>query len=313
MSDGIASGDKDHQIVSPFAGNSRVAQRGIQVNERNAAVPVGRFAKVRGGALDFHYHEFGARSAGRPTLLFLHGSGPGASGYSNFRHNWPEMVEAGYHALVVDYIGFGFSSKPKDFAYTNKTQVSILDEFLVQQGVDSIVPIGNSLGGYLSLQYALTYPDKVAKLILMAPGGVEDVSLWVPNSPGLRAMGAAINSGKPFDRESFRALLKLIVKDEAHLTDQVIDERLPIAQAQPKEVWSTQEFTPISQLLGQIQVPVLGFWGYHDQFVPARHAFLMQERIPDCRVIVSNRAGHWFMIEEPELFNEACLRFLAER
>lgn len=280
---------------------------------RETAIPLGQFAKVHGGQLNFHYHEFGSASPDRPSLLFLHGSGPGASGYSNFRHNWPCMVDAGYHALVVDYMGFGYSDKPEDFAYTNPVQVAILNEFLEQKGVTRIVPIGNSLGGYLSLQYALTYPDKVAKLILMAPGGVEEVSLWIGDSPGLKAMAAAVNSETPFDRDNFRALLKLIVKDEAHLTDEVIDERLPIAQAQPKEVWSTQQFTPISHRLGEIKVPVLGFWGFHDSFLPVRHAMIMQSQIPDCRMILSNRAGHWFMIEEPDLFNDACLRFLAEQ
>jgi len=276
------------------------------------AFPVGHFTKVHGGTLNLHYHEFGQPSPDKPSLLFMHGSGPGASGYSNFRHNWPTMVDAGYHALVVDYMGFGLSDKPADFAYTNPVQVGILNEFLETKGVSKVVPIGNSLGGYLSMQLALTHPDKVVKLILMAPGGVEDVALWIRDSVGLTAMAAAVAGGVPFDRQNFRELLKLIVKDERHLTDRVIDERLPIAQAQPKEVWTTQEFTPISHRLGELKLPVLGFWGYHDQFLPVRHAMIMQEQIADCRMILSNRAGHWFMIEEPDLFNAACLQFLEE-
>jgi 4,5:9,10-diseco-3-hydroxy-5,9,17-trioxoandrosta-1(10),2-diene-4-oate hydrolase len=273
--------------------------------------PIGKFAMVHGGRLRLHYHEAGAPSAGKPTLLYLHGSGPGASGYSNFRRNFPSMVQAGYHILAVDYIGYGHSDMPRDFQYSNANQVAILHEFLAQKGIGQIVPIGNSLGGFFALEYTLRFPNEVSKLICMAPGGIEDVSRWIAESPGMTAMGVAVRKGN-FDRVNFRELLKLIVKDEAHLTDEVIAERLPIARKQPLEIFTTVKYSPIWDRLGEIRVPVLGFWGYHDQFLPVRHALLMQKILPDCRMVLSNRAGHWFMIEEAELFNSTCLQFLRE-
>ena len=137
---------------------------------------------------------------------------------------------------------------------------------------------------------------------------------WRRRTPRDRRLGIgnAVRKGN-FNAENFRELLKLIVKDEAHLTSEVIAERLPIAQKQPLEVFTTIAYTPIWDRLGDIKVPVLGFWGYYDQFLPIRHGLIMQEQIPDCRMILSNRAGHWFMIEETELFNSACLQFLSER
>ncbi len=275
------------------------------------AFPVGKFAPVGNGRFKLHYHEAGERSAGKPTLLFLHGSGPGASGYSNFRRNYVPMAAAGYHILAVDYLGYGHSDKPADFLYTNTNQVALLDEFLVGLGIEQVIPIGNSLGGFFALEYTLHHPHKVPKLICMAPGGIEDPAKWIGGSAGMQAMGAAVRKGN-FDAQNFRELLRLIVHDEAHLTDEVIWERLPIAQQQPVEVFSTISYSPIWDRLGEIKIPVLGFWGFHDQFLPVRHAMIMQEKIADCRVIISNRAGHWFMIEETEFFNEACLQFLAE-
>jgi 4,5:9,10-diseco-3-hydroxy-5,9,17-trioxoandrosta-1(10),2-diene-4-oate hydrolase len=274
------------------------------------AFPIGQFATVYGG-MKLHYHEAGARSASKPSVLFLHGSGPGASGYSNYRGNYPAFVDAGYHILAVDYIGYGHSDKPTDFQYSNANQIAILDEFLTQKGIDRVIPVGNSLGGFFALQYALTYPKKVPRLICMAPGGIEDVTKWVADSPGMTAMGAAVRR-RNFDTDSLTALLRLIVKDPRHLTARVVSERLPIAQQQPLEVYSTMAYTPVWNSLSEIKVPVLGFWGTHDQFLPVRHATIMYEKIPDCRVILSNRAGHWFMIEEQELFNSACLQFLSE-
>lgn len=275
------------------------------------ALPVGQYAQVFNGSLKLHFHEHGKPSKVRPSLLFLHGSGPGASGYSNFRHNYPFLHDAGYHVLVVDYIGFGYSDKPTDFEYSGTNQVSILHELLVQRGVEQVVPIGNSLGGYYGLQFALTHPAMVPRLICMAPGGVEDTGMWVPTSPGLKAMSQAVAKGN-FDAQSFRELLKLLVHDETILTEQVIAERLPIAQAQPREVYTRAVHDPIWKIIGELQMPVLAFWGYHDQFIPVSHALLMQEKIADCRVVISNRAGHWFMIEEPRMFNQLCLDFLCE-
>lgn len=273
------------------------------------AFPVGKFATVWNGSYRLHYHELGQPND-KPTLLFLHGSGPGASGYSNFRNNFPVMADVGYHVVVVDYLGYGHSDKPRDFSYSTENQVAMLHELMQQLGVRQLVPIGNSLGGFYGHAYALEHPGSVPKIISMAPGGVHEESTR-PSSPGLQAMVAAVGA-QNFTADNFRELLKLIVKDERHLTDQVIAERLPIAQSQPIEVYSKAIHRPVWERLHELKMPVLAFWGFHDQFLSVSHAFIMQEKIDNCRVIISNQAGHWFMIEEARLFNEACLSFLAE-
>lgn len=274
-------------------------------------IPVHKYVSVANGRYRLHYHERGEQRADRPTLLFLHGSGPGASGYSNFRRNYEVMAQAGYHCIAVDYLGYGHSDKPAEFEYANTNQVILLEQMLDVLGIDQLVPIGNSLGGFIGFEYTLRNPARVPKLIGMAPGGVEDPALWIADSVGMQTMAAAVRK-QDFNAENFRELLKLIVHDPVHLTDDVINERLPIAQSQPLEVFTTVRYSPLWGRLGEIACPVLGFWGYHDQFLPVSHAMTMQAVIPDCRMLLSNRAGHWFMIEEAGMFNAACLQFLAE-
>ncbi|MGE3747822.1 MAG: alpha/beta fold hydrolase [Sphingomonadaceae bacterium] len=273
------------------------------------AFPIGKFVTVWNDSYRLHYHEEGTPND-KPSLLFLHGSGPGASGYSNFRNNYPVMAKAGYHVVVVDYLGFGHSDKPRDFDYSTENQVSMLHELVQKLGIRKVVPVGNSLGGFYGHAYALTYPDDVPKIISMAPGGVHEESTR-PSSPGLAAMREAVGA-QNFNAENFRELLKLIVRDEKHLTDQVISERLPIAQTQPIEVYTRAIHRPIWERLHEIKVPVFAFWGFHDQFLSYKHGFIMLEKMEHCRLVISNRAGHWFMIEEKELFNDSCLSFLAE-
>ena len=74
-------------------------------------IPVGHFADiapVAGAPQRIHYHDTGEG----PVVIFLHGAGGGASGYSNFKGNYPEFARAGYRCIVPDMLGFGLSSKP---------------------------------------------------------------------------------------------------------------------------------------------------------------------------------------------------------
>ena len=75
-------------------------------------LPEGRYITTANGRR-MHLHAIGE---GEP-LLFLHGSGPGASGGSNFRHNAEVIGAAGYECLLLDALGYGRSDKPTDVGY----------------------------------------------------------------------------------------------------------------------------------------------------------------------------------------------------
>ena len=277
---------------------------------RSPPYPVGAYIDVLGGTVKLHYNEMGRKADGKPSLIFLHGSGPGASGYNNFKGNYPYFADLGYHTIALDYVGYGLSDKPDGFVYDTAVQAQAVHDVITQLGLDKIVLIGNSLGGYISLVYTLDHPDKVEKLVLMASGGLEERTRWLPDSRGMAEMGKTVRA-RAFDRDSMRSTLSLIVYDQSLLSDEVLDERLAIAASQPSEVWTNQRHSPTHERLGEIRAPILCFWGIHDQFLPVRHAMLLLERAPDARAIISNRAGHWFMIEESELFNSATAQFLA--
>ena len=69
----------------------------------NGVLPDENYAHCQNG-YRIHYIDKGDG----PVVVFLHGSGPGASGYSNFKQNYPAFVEAGFRCIVPDLIGFGF-------------------------------------------------------------------------------------------------------------------------------------------------------------------------------------------------------------
>lgn len=277
---------------------------------QNASIPVGKFFSSRDGH-NIHYHEVGAPAPDKPSILMLHGSGPGASGYTNFNGNFPFLGDHGYHVIVPDYLGYGLSSKPADFQYKVDAQVELMRELVAHTGARTLVIVGNSLGGWFAIHHAIHYPAEVSKLIVMAPGGLEPPENFVQQMEGLSEM-FRIPLERDFSIETMRKLFNLFMFEPAGVTDQILSERLEIARQQPVEVYTTLGGTVTAPRLNEVKAPMLALWGYHDKFVPYRHAQILLDNVPDVHLITSNRAGHWFMIEEPELFNKACLDFIEQ-
>jgi 4,5:9,10-diseco-3-hydroxy-5,9,17-trioxoandrosta-1(10),2-diene-4-oate hydrolase len=187
-------------------------------------------------------------------------------------------------------------------------------ELLKARGITSIVPVGNSLGGGVALHYTMSHPEEVAKLILMAPGGLVDPRKFVGVSPGLQAMwnwAKTRPDNKAEAEASFRELLARLVHNKADITDEAIAERIDIAMEQPMVLYETLQ-TPYYTIpqLREITCPVLGFWGLHDQFLPYQQNEVLKEALPDARIVLSDRSGHWVMIEDRDRFNAECLDFL---
>ena len=275
---------------------------------KSKPIPEGSYFTTASG-YTIHYHEAGERSADKPSILFLHGSGPGASGYSNFKGNYPVFAAAGYHCLAIDYPGYGYASKPTDVEYSRDFYVQQIHEFVLGMGLKKVVPVGNSLGGLLATAYALAHQDFVPKLILMAPGGMAEGSTYIPFQVGLHEMFKWV-AERPTDLPTFRRLLSFLVSEPSKLTEEAVRERYEIAISQPSEVWTRMNVGHLTEQLPNLKLPVLAFWGSRDRFVPVSHGQILLDRAPDVRLIVSNRCGHWYQIEQMDDFNRQSIAFL---
>ncbi len=272
----------------------------------SAAPPKGQVLKV--GNLDIHYHEHPPSGAGRGAVVFVHGSGPGASGYSNFKFNAAAFAQAGHWVLVPDLPGFGYSSKPTDIDYTTDFFVENLVGLLDALGVRRCALVGNSLGGGVGIRTALDYPQRVEKLVLMAPGGIEELETYM----AMPAMASMIENfvGGALDRAGLRRVLGNLVFDATHVTDELVEERYAILQTQPPEVLSRMKIPNMEAELGAIQCPVLAFWGVDDAMVPVSGGRKITSRCRPSRLVEVAECGHWVMVEHRRMFNAACLDFL---
>ena len=270
------------------------------------AVPEAKYAEI-GDGLRVHYHEAGQG----PAVVFLHGSGPGASGWSNFRHNAGYFADKGFRAILPDTLGFGYSSKPDVAAYTLDFLVGALERFLSAIGVERCAVVGNSHGGAMAIRLALRRPETVERLVLMAPGGLEERDVYM-KMEGIRAMVKTVMDPAGVTRAAMRRVFELQLFDPSLVTEELIDERIQIAELQPKQVLTSMQVPNLAPDLGRLACPIFTLWGVDDKFCPMSGAVTIARGCRRSRVLLLSECGHWVMVEKAALFNDACVRFLAE-
>lgn len=271
------------------------------------ALPEGKYADV-GAGITMHYHEAG--SGERGAVLFIHGSGPGASGWSNFKGNYPVLAEQGYRTIVADTMGYGYSTKPEDGAFSLSDVAAQYKSLLDAVGVDRVTVVGNSQGGAIAIAMALDYPELVEKLVLMAPGGLEQRETYM-EMEGIKAMIRVLYK-EGISKETMRKVFTLQLHDGSKITDEVIEERFQVAMTQHKDNIARIRVANQEDRLSDIQCPVLCFWGANDKFCPSTGAAKIAERCRNSRTMLISACGHWVMVEYPTLFNTLTLAFLQD-
>src|ERR1700721_795376 len=160
------------------------------------------------GPLKLHYHEAGVGK--EQTIVLLHGGGPGAASWTNFSRNIPVLAQR-FHVLAVDQPGYGHSDKRAEHGQFNHYAARALRGVFDHLGLGRVPLVGNSLGGGTAVRFALDYPDKAGRLVLMGPGGLS-VNLFAPDpTEGVKRLGKF--SVEP-TRENLEAFLRVMVYDQ---------------------------------------------------------------------------------------------------
>lgn len=109
-----------------------------------------------------------------PVVVLLHGKNFGGYAFAEVAQRLHGM---GYRVFMPDQVGFGKSSKPAHFQYSFHALASLTNQLLESQGITRYTLLGHSMGGMLATRMALMYPQKITKLILVNPLGLEDYKL----------------------------------------------------------------------------------------------------------------------------------------
>src|ERR1700735_1062105 len=269
--------------------------------------------------MHLHYELAGAGREGRDPVVMLHGSGPGVSGMSNFGRNLPVFAQR-FRTLVVDQPGFGKSDKPpvkgNYFTFAAEALAGLLDDL----GIERVQLVGNSLGGGTAVRFALKFPERAGRLVLMAPGGLGlNVFSAAPTEGIRRLMEFAAPPGP--SRDKMAAFLRTMVFDQRLVTDELIDERFAVA-SQPEALAAMVamggsffgEYAEDGMLWREahrVKHEVLLIWGREDRVNPLDGALIAVKQLRRVQLHVFGGCGHWAQLEKFDEFNELSLRFLA--
>jgi len=266
---------------------------------------------VQFDGLNIHYEQAGAG----PALIFIHGGGPGSSGLSNFSRNMAAFADR-YRVIAIDLPGYGQSTKLKISEPLWGHYAKVLAGFIDALGLGKAHLVGNSLGGASALKTALDFPEKVDRLILMGPGGGYSLFDKQP-SDGIRALVSFYTPPGP-SMDRLRQFLSYLVYDPSSVTDDLLQERLDRAM-DPE----TAEFMPLRvgpnmapiedlwrERLDKLPHETLIVWGREDRVNPLDQSLILMRQIPNARLLVMPKCGHWAQWEKADEFNRTVAAFL---
>lgn len=262
---------------------------------------------------NLQYYEAGE---GHPVIL-LHGSGPGATGWSNFSGNI-EALARQFRVLAVDMPGWGLSDA---CTVDRLDHVDAVIQFMDALCIEKAAFVGNSMGGQTSLRLATEYPERISHLVTMGPPVGKMPSLFGAGdgpSEGLKVLIQAYQDASP---ENMRRLVEIMTFDKARFaTPELTKARSDAALARPEHlknyVAGLPQGAPLPKWvdrskLPHIQVPTLLIHGRDDRVVSFESSLFLLACVPNSRLVLLNRCGHWAMIEHAEEFNRLVADFIA--
>lgn len=261
--------------------------------------------------LRFHYLEWG--EAGAPPLILLHG-------FTGHARSWDHFAEAVAHrfrVLALDQRGHGDSDRPPDVDYSLRTMAADLEAF-----TDALCPgrfnlVGLSMGGRVSILYASTHPDRVARLVLVdigpdiAPEGLARIRTMVSMAPEeFESEEQAYHLLRAANPRYSESLLRHRVKHglTPRPNGRFAWKYDPALRDQMRQ--GTRDMSDLWPHLPRISCPTLIVRGTESDVLSPPIAKRMLEALSDARLIEVPDAGHTVPGDQPERFLTVTTAFL---
>ncbi|MDR7416029.1 MAG: alpha/beta fold hydrolase [Armatimonadota bacterium] len=279
-----------------------------------------REGRVPAGGVPVRFLEAGSG----PPVVLLHGADVGSADLT-WRPTVPVLAER-FHVIAPDLPGHGHTP-PLPRPPATEAYVRWLGAFVDVLRLDRFSLVGLSLGGAVSLGFALQNPDRVSRLVLVASYGLmrrvplHALAHRLVRIPPLPSLLARLrSSAHPFP---LRIALRWIVGDPRTLTPDLLQEVAGAVRARGRKnlfyAWLATELnrktvrTCYLDRLPELRAPTLLLHGDRDRLVPVGWAREAARRIPHARLVVFPGCGHWVPRERPEEFHRELLAFLADQ
>lgn len=256
---------------------------------------------------------------GDQTIIFIHGLG-------SYLPGWKKNIEGlkgQYRCIAIDLPGYGKSSKG-EYSGSLRFYSEVVAEFIDALGLGKVVLAGHSMGGQIAIIAALAYPDKVDKLLLMAPAGFE---LFTKGQKQWFRDVMTANGVKQTTVEQIKINLAYNFYNLPRDARFMITDRINMRTAEdfdaycyiiPKNVQGMVD-DPVYEFLPQITQPTLIVFGKNDNLIPNRYlnpgktetyARDGAGRIPNATLHLLSRTGHFVHFERSSEVNSLISEFL---
>ena len=263
--------------------------------------------KVYINGVNYHYTVSGAGS----SVVLCHGY---TGNHQSWVHQIPELSQR-YQVVAVDHRGHGSTDAPSSAdAYSIPIFAEDVYTLLNHLGINKCCLVGHSLGGFIALQLVLEHPQLVGSLVLV---DTSSVGFYIPGytelgeklneiarQDGMEAVFECNAEHNPMARKRFEKYPEMREISKSSMLETSVDGYVYTRQAMSRR-------EDLTLRLGKISVPTLVVVGEGD--TPFRQpSEVMAKGIPGARLHVVPRATHNPYEDEPEVFNELLLKFLAE-
>ncbi len=252
------------------------------------------------------------------TILFLHGSGPGVTAWSNWQFALPALADR-FQCLAPDLAGFGATEHPHHPPTGMRRWMRLwVDQCLAlldARRLDKVHLVGNSMGGAIALHLLMEAPERFERVVLMGPIGTPHKI-----TPELDRLWGFYDDPSV---KQFRGIIRWFVYDDRFIADQLdtIAQTRFEAAIQPDVQRSYQAMFPAPRqtviddlvvpelALRRMDHPVLLVHGRDDKIVPLETSLYLLQHLPKVQLHVWGQCSHWTQIEFAAQFNQLLAQF----
>ncbi len=255
-----------------------------------------------------HYIDQGSG----PIIIMIHGLG---GSHRNFEKIAKELSKD-YRIIRIDLPGFGLSEFPKNSTDLISIYDEAIDSLINRLKLDTVVLMGNSMGGMVSWVYTYKHPEKVSKLILMGSAGynLETARKQAIQFARFDFVSVLAKKGLPLyitNHAVHRCYFddKYIIESEVKKANMFwnIEGNLDVFF----QITKTKQF-PDEAWIKQIKQPTLIIWGENDQIAPLINASKFEKDIVHSKKLIYPNCGHLPQNEYTEKLAKDVRLFLSE-
>jgi pimeloyl-ACP methyl ester carboxylesterase len=296
-------------LIGLFVAANWAPERSVASLKAKWAPPPSAFLKVAG--MSVHLRDEGPGEEKTPIVL-LHGTGSSLHAWEG----WAQALKDRRRIIRFDLAGFGLTGPSPDGIYSIGRDVGLVIAVLDRLGVERCVLGGNSLGGTIAWRTALSYPERVEKLILVDSGGYptnaisQPIGFRLAEMPGI---GWLLQNTLPrfLVAQGFRN----VFGHPDRVTDEMIDRSVELTQREGNRRALIARFQQrasgtFSSRIPELKLPTLIVWGGKDRLIPVENAQRFHQDIAGSTLVIFDDLGHAPEEEDPARSVEAVKEFL---